>query len=108
MWDVWIGWFGSRQWEPHGHCFLWTPSLLWTIVFSNFVIGVAYFSIPFTLVTLVRKRQDLIHRPVFVLFAIFIFGCGLTHFVKLWTIWAPVYWLQGAVDALTAGASLLT
>ena len=31
MWDLLIDWFGSRQWEPHGHCFLWTPSLLWTI-----------------------------------------------------------------------------
>jgi hypothetical protein len=74
MWDVLIDWFGSRQWEPHGHCFLWTPALLWTIVLSNLLIGLAYYSIPLTLLTLVRKRQDLVHRGVFVLFAIFIFG----------------------------------
>jgi PAS domain S-box-containing protein len=77
------------------------------MVVSNFFIGVAYYSIPITLLTLVRKRRDLIHRPVFILFAVFIFGCGTTHLVKLWTIWEPVYWLQGAADALTAGASLL-
>jgi PAS domain S-box-containing protein len=108
MWDTLIDWFGSRQWEPHGHCFLWTPSLLWTIVVSNLLIGIAYYSIPLTLLALVRKRQDLIHRNVFILFAIFIFGCGTTHLVKVWTIWQPVYWLQGSVDAITAGASVLT
>jgi signal transduction histidine kinase len=108
MWDVLIDWFGSRHWEPHGHCFLWTPSLLWTIVLSNLLIGLAYYSIPLTLLTLVRKRADLVHRPVFVLFAVFIFGCGTTHLVKLWTIWHPVYWLQGWADAVTAAASVLT
>lgn len=108
MWDALIDLLGSRQWEPHGHCFLWTPSLLWTIVASNLLIGLAYYSIPLTLLTLVRKRQDLVHRNVFILFAVFIFGCGTTHLVKLWTIWEPVYWLQGGVDAITAGASVLT
>ncbi len=108
MWDTLIDWLGSRQWEPHGHCFLWTPSLLWTIVVSNLLIGLAYYSIPITLLTLVRKRQDLVHRNVFILFAIFIFSCGTTHLVKVWTIWQPVYWLQGTVDAVTAAASVLT
>jgi signal transduction histidine kinase len=108
MWDTLIDWLGSRHWEPHGHCFLWTPRLLWTIVVSNLLIGIAYYSIPLALVTLVRKRQDLMHRYVFVLFAIFIFSCGTTHLVKLWTIWQPVYWLQGWVDAATAAASVIT
>lgn len=108
MWDTLIDWFGSRQWEPHGHCFLWTPSLLWTIVLSNLLIGLAYYSIPLTLLTLVRKRQDLIHRNVFILFAIFILGCGTTHLIKVLTIWQPVYWLQGSADVVTAGASVLT
>jgi PAS domain S-box-containing protein len=108
MWNTLIDLLGSRQWEPHGHCFLWTPSLLWTIVVSNLLIGIAYYSIPLTLLTLVRKRQDLVHRNVFILFAVFIFGCGTTHLVKLWTIWEPVYWLQGGVDVITAGASVLT
>jgi PAS domain S-box-containing protein len=108
MWDLFIDWFGSRAWIPHGHCFLWTPSLLWTLVGSNILIAVAYYSIPVALLTLVRQRRDLVHRQVFVLFAIFIFGCGTTHLVKVWTIWQPVYWLQAGVDVLTAGASVLT
>jgi PAS domain S-box-containing protein len=108
MWDLFIEWFGSRAWIPHGHCFLWTPSLLWTLVGSNILIALAYYSIPVTLLTLVRRRSDLVHKRVFVLFAIFIFGCGTTHLVKVMTIWLPVYWLQGGVDVLTAGASVLT
>jgi signal transduction histidine kinase len=108
MWETLIGWFGSHLWEPHGHCFLWTPSLLWTMVSSNLLIAIAYYSIPVALLTLVRKREDLVHKPIFILFAIFIFSCGTTHLVKVWTLWEPVYWLQGAMDAITAGASILT
>lgn len=108
MWNSIVDLFGSRLWEPHGHCFLWTPSLLWTMVIANSLIAFAYYSIPFTLLTLVRRRQDLVHKSVFVLFALFIFGCGTTHLVKIWTLWMPVYWLQGTVDALTAWVSILT
>lgn len=108
MWDVLLDWFGSRGWIPHGHCFLWTPSVLWPMVASNLFIAGAYYSIPLALVVLVRRRRDLVHRNVFVLFAIFIFACGTTHIVKVWTIWQPVYTLQSAVDVLTASASILT
>ncbi len=108
MWDSFMDLFGSRLWEPHGHCFLWTPSLLWTMVSANLLIALAYYSIPLALLTLVQRRQDLIHRRVFILFALFIFGCGTTHLVKLWTLWVPVYWLQGTVDALTAIISVVT
>jgi signal transduction histidine kinase len=108
MWNFVIDLFGSPFWEPHGHCFLWTPSLLWTMVAANLLICLAYYSIPLTLFTLVRKRADLVHRQVFVLFAIFIFACGTTHLVKVWTLWTPVYWLQGAIDGWTALVSVIT
>lgn len=99
---------GSRLWEPHGYCFLWDPTLLAVMVTANLVICLAYYSIPLTLFTLVRKRQDLVHKPIFVLFALFIFGCGTTHLVTVWTLWTPVYWLQGWMDAGTAAVSILT
>lgn len=108
MWTNLVDLFGSRLWEPHGHCFLWTPSLLWTMVSANLLIGLAYYSIPLTLLTLVRRRKDLVHRPVFRMFALFIFACGTTHLIKIGTLWVPVYWLQGAADALTAGVSVVT
>lgn len=108
MWQLLVDWFGSRLWMPHGHCFLWTPSLLWTMVSANLLVAAAYYSIPVALIVFVRRRQDLVHKWVFLFFALFIFGCGTTHIVKVMTIWHPVYWLQGIVDAFTAGISVAT
>ena len=108
MWHWLIDLFSAPMWEPHGHCFLWDPPLLWTMVGANLLISFAYYSIPLTLFTLVRKRQDLIHKDIFNLFALFILACGTTHLVAVWTLWTPVYWLQGLVDALTAVISVLT
>ena len=99
---------GSPLWDPHGHCFLWEPPLLWLLVAANSLIALAYFSIPFALVVLVRTRRDLIHQWVFWAFATFILGCGMTHAVFVVTLWKPIYWVQGGVDALTALASVAT
>lgn len=45
---------------------------------------------------------------IFGLFAAFIFVCGSTHLIELWTIWQPVYWLDAAVRLITAGVSIGT
>lgn len=93
---------------PHGYCFTWNPALLWTHVISDSLIGVAYLSIPMTLLYLVRRRADMPFNWVVVLFATFIVSCGATHWIDVWTVWHPDYWLSGSVKALTASASLLT
>jgi len=31
-----------------------------------------------------------------------------THFLKVWTLWQPVYWVSGLVKAATAFVSLFT
>ena len=106
-------WFTSRRGVPgsllpHGYCFTWDPGLLWTHVVSDSLIGVAYVSIPITLLHLVRKRQDLPFNWIVLLFAVFIISCGATHWIEVWTVWHPDYWLGGMVKAVTAAASLLT
>ncbi len=93
---------------PHGYCFTWNPTLLWTHVISDSLIGAAYVSIPVTLVHLLRKRRDIPFDGVVLLFAIFIVSCGATHWIEVWTVWNPDYWLLGNVKVLTAVASLLT
>ncbi len=93
---------------PHGYCFTWNPTLLWTHVVSDALIGLAYVSIPLTLIRLVRKRADLPFDWIVVLFAIFILSCGATHWIEVWTVWKPDYWLSANVKAVTAVASLLT
>ena len=42
------------------------------------------------------------------MFGAFIFACGTTHVLGIWTLWRPVYWLDGSVKAITAGLSLTT
>src|SRR5947207_2341498 len=51
--------FSTDGFMPHGHCYLWNPSLVRLHVLSDFLIAAAYFTIPFTLVHFVRRRKAL-------------------------------------------------
>ena len=55
-----------------------------------------------------RQRQDLVFRPLLLLFAAFILLCGATHWLDVVTLWIPAYGLQAVVKALTAMASIFT
>ena len=114
--SVAVAWFavlatqkgGAGTLIPHGYCFTWNPGLVWTHVISDSAIGAAYVSIPLTLLYLVRKRTDLPFNWIVVLFAVFIVSCGATHWIEVWTVWNPDYWLSANVKLVTAVASLLT
>ena len=93
---------------PHGHCYLWTPGLLWLHVVSDLLIVFAYYTIPVTLVYFVHKRKDLRFGWIFVLFAVFIVACGTTHLMEVWNVWHGNYWLSGGIKAITALASVPT
>jgi putative methionine-R-sulfoxide reductase with GAF domain len=41
-------------------------------------------------------------------FGTFIGACGLTHYMEVFTLWVPDYWLSGAVKVVTAVASVAT
>ncbi|APO51799.1 PAS domain S-box protein [Bradyrhizobium diazoefficiens] len=98
----------SSMLSPHGICLLWEPELIWLHVVSDACIALAYFSIPFALAILVTKRRDLEFGWVFWAFAVFIMACGLTHVLSIYTLWVPVYGVEGIVKALTAVASVIT
>lgn len=93
---------------PHGQCLLWESRALWLHVVSDSLIGLAYMAIPLILIYFTRKRHDLPFRNVFLLFGLFIISCGMTHFMEVWTLWTPSYWLSGVVKAFTAFVSLIT
>ena len=94
---------------PHGFCYLWDPALLRTHVLSDVVIGVSYVAISVTLAHLVhRARRDIPFSWVFIAFGLFIVACGFTHFMDVWTLWEPRYWLAGGVKVVTALASVTT
>ncbi len=93
---------------PHGYCLAWKPGLLWTLVISDMTIGLAYVSISAALMIFIRDQKELKFSWMFVLFGIFIFACGLTHFVGVAGIWKPVYRLEAALKVITAIASIGT
>ena len=98
----------SSDFLPHGTCYLWDPAVLWLNVISDGLIALAYYAIPILLFTFVRKRKDLVFEWIFVAFGIFIFACGTTHVLGVWTVWHATYRLDGIVKAVTAVASLTT
>ncbi|WP_083856862.1 PAS domain-containing sensor histidine kinase [Stanieria cyanosphaera] len=98
----------NSSFMPHGMCYLWKPGLVGLHLLSNAVIALSYFSIPFTLVYILRKRPDIPFNGIFLLFAAFIVSCGIGHAFDIWTLWHPNYWLAGNIKAMTASVSLLT
>lgn len=108
MWDHLKVFFDTTMFSPHGICLLWEPELLAVHIVSDAIIALSYFSIPFALAYFVFKRRDVEFGWVFWAFAIFIMACGVTHVFSIYTLWVPVYGLEGLVKAVTAIASLVT
>ena len=108
MWAFFERILDSSMFSPHGICLLWEPELIWLHVVSDAVIAMAYFSIPFALAILVSKRRDLKFGWVYWSFGIFILACGLTHILSIYTLWVPIYGIEGLVKAATAVASIVT
>ncbi len=101
--------FGEESFMPHGHCYLWVPSLVWLHVGTDTLIGFSYVAISCTLAYLVHQaRQDIPFHWVFLAFGLFIIACGMTHFMEVWTLWNATYWLSGYVKLVTAAASVAT
>jgi PAS domain S-box-containing protein len=98
----------SSDFMGHGYCYLWKPDIIWLHAVSDGLIALAYYVIPVALVYFVRKRRDLPFHWMFFMFGIFIFGCGTTHAMEVWTLWHGTYRLAGVIKALTAVASMAT
>jgi hypothetical protein len=109
--------------EPHGHCYLWSPWLIALHATSDALIWTAYIWIPLSLIML-TTRVGLVQQVGTVYrwlrtgttppaltqllwwFAAFIASCGLTHGVEILVIVVPAYWEQGAIKLLCAGISI--
>jgi signal transduction histidine kinase len=94
---------------PHATCYLRDPGLIRLHVSTDLAIGIAYVVIASTLGFLVmRASRDLPFHWIYLAFGIFIVSCGFTHFMEVWTVWQPLYWLSGYVKVITAVASVTT
>jgi signal transduction histidine kinase len=101
--------FGIQGFEPHAHCFLYDPLLMRLYVGSDMFIGLSYTAIAATLIYVVNRAQkDIPFNWIVVAFGTFIFACGITHFIDIWTLWTPDYWLDAGFKVITAVASVTT
>jgi signal transduction histidine kinase/CheY-like chemotaxis protein len=100
--------FFSSNFIPHGHCYLWKLNLVSLHLLSDSIIALSYYSILLTLIYFVCKREDIRFKNVFLLFGAIIVSCGTNHIMAVWTLWYPIYWLSGAIKALTAIISFYT
>ena len=98
----------NTSFMPHGICYLWQPWLVGLHLVSDGVIALSYFSIPVTLIHIIRKRSDIPFNGIFLLFAAFILCCGTGHAFDIWTLWHPNYWVSGWIRFTTAVVSLAT
>lgn len=98
----------DERFMPHGHCYFWEPSVLWSYAISDSIIAIAYFSIPLALSYIYFKRKDFTYVWIVVLFAVFIAGCGITHVFDVINIWRPLYKMDVIARIITAMASIGT
>src|SRR5258708_16662640 len=98
----------SSDFMPHGYCYLWDPGIVWLHAASDGLIAFSYYLIPLVLIYFVRRRHDLPFHWMFLMFGLFIFGCGTTHLMEVWTLWHGTYRLAGLIKAITAGTSIAT
>lgn len=92
---------------PHAVCWLWDWRLIALHAISNGLIALAYFAIPVALFVLAYRYRIKRLSGVFLIYALFIFGCGVTHLMDVLNIWFPLYWLDGWIRALTAVVSIV-
>jgi signal transduction histidine kinase len=93
---------------PHGYCMRWSSDVVALHVTSDLLTALSYYMIPVALVYFARRRKDLAFHWMFVLFSVFILACGTTHLMAAWTLWNPMYRLDGVSKGVTALASLPT
>jgi signal transduction histidine kinase len=90
---------------PHAVCWRQDPTLIWTMVVSNAITFLSYFTICLALFYLAGKTRGAIKRDwVFFLvgFGIFIVACGSTHLMEVITTWIPVFWVDAWTNIITA------
>jgi signal transduction histidine kinase len=90
---------------PHAVCWRQDQPLIWTMVITNAITFLSYFSICVTLFYLARKTRLVIRREwAYFLtgFALFIVACGSTHLMEVVTTWVPVFWIDATTNIITA------
>jgi len=99
----------SQAFMPRWVCGEWSELHGWMYIISDLIIFLAYMAIPVTMLIFVRKRwNDVPFKPVFWLYILFIFLCGMTHLIDAIIFYEPIYRINALVLVLTAVVSMIT
>ena len=102
-----MDWLASN-FMPHGHCYLWRPSLVFMHALSDAAIAFSYFCIPIIMISYYKSKKDPILHTVVFLYIMFILLCGWSHLNEVINIWHGFYYYSGVIKIATAIVSLLT
>lgn len=94
----------------HRVCWNYDPLLVALHTVADSAIAFSYFAIPASLFWLARRYHVKRLSKIFVVYGLFILGCGLTHVFDVLTVWYANYWVylvDGIVRALTGLVSLV-
>ena len=92
----------ASSYMEHGFCLNWERPLVFLHVGSDIITGLSYYSIPIAMFYFAYRRRDLPFFKLFIMFALFIFSCGTTHFFSAYIIYRPEYWIEGYIKAVNA------
>lgn len=98
--------FGNATFIPHGYCLLWRPDLVAMHVGGDVLIFIAYTVIAFSIWRFMRVRKEFRFNGVALLFAAFVFGCGVTHLFSAIALWWPAYEIQAIAKVTVAVISV--
>lgn len=101
-----IGFFS--QFMPHGQCYAWLPSLLWSNILVDLLVASAYFSIAITVWLYSKNKTGFSHWKASYLIIFFITLWGFTHLVDIFTIWYGFYGIQTFFKIITCIVSIVT
>jgi two-component system, NtrC family, sensor kinase len=105
-----LNWLSDTSgFTPRSHCGKWEEWLVYTNIFSNSVIALAYFTISIAIFYFYNKRKTSIkYSWILLLFVGFISLCGITHVNEALVFYYPSYRLFTLISTLTASVSIGT
>lgn len=98
----------GELYPPHFTCWGGDALMVWLHTLADSLIALSYFAIPAALFYLARKHHVKKLSRVFIIYGLFILGCGVTHVFDVLTVWYAnyaVYLVDGLVRAATGVVS---
>lgn len=107
LWRAFADFWGAERYSQHSICLTSDPVLIILYTASDLTIFFSYFSIGISLYSNRIVLAEL--NPVAILlYAVFIFLCGCTHFMDVVLLWTGMYRLDVLIRGVTAAVSAVT